>query len=204
MLVCSHGRLGLTHSTRRRRRMAADQDARNRRGFVATQLATNNAIKVLKYRLETPENLGPNSPAYHYNTQNGGNVEYFTVTVSDQGYTSSTEQARVVEERVDITVVAVNNPPVLTSPPDFQGVEDTMVDILGISVKDPDVAEIITSKLAHLVRGWGRGQGPVSPIKPSVPADKNERAIRVHSCRRVTPLLHTSQTRHTRCRHGLV
>jgi hypothetical protein len=125
---------------------------------VATQLATNNAIKVLKYRLETPENLGPGSPAYHYNTQNGANVEYFTVTVSDQGYTSSTEQARVVEERVDITVVAVNNPPVLTSPPDFQGVEDTMLDILGIGVKDPDVAEIITSKLAHLVRGWGRAR----------------------------------------------
>ncbi len=29
-------------------RAAADQGDRNRRGFVATQLATNNAIKVLK------------------------------------------------------------------------------------------------------------------------------------------------------------
>jgi hypothetical protein len=53
---------------------------------------------------------------------------------------------------VDIVVVAVNQPPVLYTPVDITGVEDTMVDVTGIRVTDPDVAEVITSRLAHLVR----------------------------------------------------
>ena len=51
-----------------------------------------------------------------------------------------------------IEVVAVNQPPVLFCPADIAGVEDTMVDVTGIRVTDPDVAEVITSRLAHLVR----------------------------------------------------
>jgi hypothetical protein len=65
--------------------------------MVGPQVDTNNAIQVLKYRLEVPENLNPSSVVWHYNTQSGGNVEYFTVTVSDQGYSSSTGQERVVQ-----------------------------------------------------------------------------------------------------------
>jgi hypothetical protein len=64
------------------------------------QVDTNNAIQVLKYRLEVPENLNPSSVVWHYNTQSGGNVEFFTVTVSDQGYTSSTNKERVVQASV--------------------------------------------------------------------------------------------------------
>ena len=70
-------------------------------GFVdRMQVDTNNAIQVLKYRLEVPENLNPSSAVWHYNTQSGDNSEYFTVTVSDQGYTSSTNEERVVQASV--------------------------------------------------------------------------------------------------------
>ena len=54
---------------------------------------------MLKYRLETPENLNPSSVVWHYNTQSGGRTEYFTLTVSDQGFTSSTDEERVVQAR---------------------------------------------------------------------------------------------------------
>jgi hypothetical protein len=118
---------------------------------VANQLATNNAIKVLKYRLETPENLGPGSSIYQYNTQHSGNAEYFTVTISDQGYTSSTDEARLAVERLDVVVVAVNDAPVISVPQDLLGREDELVDVVGVSVFDWDVNETITSPLAQLV-----------------------------------------------------
>ena len=68
-----------------------------------------------------------------------------------------------VQARVNVTIVAVNQPPVLKGPVEFSATEDQMVDIDGISATDPDVAEVVTSQLAHLVR---RKRPPSPPPFP--------------------------------------
>ena len=66
-----------------------DEAVRNRRGFTAKADATNNAIKLLKYRVETPELVNSQqSTVLHYNTQQVGEEEYFDISFNDQGYTS--------------------------------------------------------------------------------------------------------------------
>jgi len=69
-----------------------DEAVRNGRGFsgfLAKADATNNAIKLLKYRVETPELVNTEASAvYNYNTQQDGEEEYFDITFNDQGYTS--------------------------------------------------------------------------------------------------------------------
>ena len=41
---------------------------------MCAQVDTNNAITILKYRLEVPEDLNPTSPIWNYNTQVAGQV----------------------------------------------------------------------------------------------------------------------------------
>ena len=47
------------------------------------QVDTNNAIAVLKYRLEVPEDLNPTSVIWNYNTQVAGQVEYKILQIVD-------------------------------------------------------------------------------------------------------------------------
>ena len=62
-----------------------DQSARNRLGYTAKSDATNNAISVLKYRVELPELANrKESTILNYNTQQLGEEEYFDLTFNDQ------------------------------------------------------------------------------------------------------------------------
>ena len=128
-----------------------DQAFRNRKGFTASSDATNNAIRVLIYRVETPDLVNkPESTVYNYNTQQDGEEEYFDMSFNDQGYTSGIAAAQIVDTRVYVTIVALNDPPAIAVlSPDFEAVEDMLTDITGISVSDIDLMETITSSLAH-------------------------------------------------------
>jgi hypothetical protein len=128
-----------------------DQAFRNRKGFTAGSDATNNAIRVLKYVVETADLVGtPASTVFNYNTQQDGMVEYFDMSFNDQGYTSVSGAAQIVDTRVHVTIVALNDPPIITAErPDFDAVEDLLTDITGISVSDVDLLETITSPFAH-------------------------------------------------------
>ncbi len=63
-------------------------------------------------QVELTELLQTSSVRY-FNTQTGGAEEYVTVLVSDQGASGASGVAETDSLRIDVTVVAVNNPPAI-------------------------------------------------------------------------------------------
>ena len=129
-------------------------DARQGSGFTAYLVDLNSAIKVLFYKVETENLLGrPQSTVLYYNTQNSGNEEFVSVVVSDQGFTGAARTAVASSIRIDVVIVAVNDPPIVKcAVPEFSPTEDVLGSLRGISIEDIDLSEKITSSLAS--RNW--------------------------------------------------
>ena len=132
-------------------------DGRAGSGFTARQTDANNAIKVMFYAIELASLLGtPASTVRSFNTQTPGNVEFVSVTVSDQGFTSQDGIVRTTTIRIDIAIVAVNDGPILrivkSGLTEFNPTEDVLGSLYGIQVLDIDLDEKVSSSLAQ--RNW--------------------------------------------------
>ena len=85
--------------------------------FTATVSAIASAVKKIYYNVDLPQLIGdPSSTTLHYNTQNGDKVEYISISVDDQGFTGWSGVLASTFSRINLTVVAVNNAPTVTSP----------------------------------------------------------------------------------------
>eukprot|EP00667_Euglena_gracilis_P005420 EG_transcript_5457 len=79
-------------------------------------------------------------PTQYFNTQyNGGATLSLVVYVNDQGNTGGAAESDT--KTLAVTVIAVNNPPIITAPNQTAVNEDTLMTFTGISVWDPDVNE---------------------------------------------------------------
>jgi hypothetical protein len=85
--------------------------------FTATVSAIASAVKVIYYNVDLPQLIAtPASTTLNYNTQNGGNVEYISITVDDQGFTGWSGVLASSFSRINLTIVAVNNAPQVHGP----------------------------------------------------------------------------------------
>eukprot|EP00960_Hanusia_phi_P013762 403861-Hanusia_phi.AAC.7 len=134
-------------------------DGVSRLGFGGFLARVNSAIQVLFYQVESQTMVNqPGSTVLNYNTMTGsanldlvGQVEYITVTVSDQGSTGADGVSEIVSTQIPITIVAVNDAPVITSSfLEFAAQEDIVFGLKGIVVSDVDLNEVIVSSLADL------------------------------------------------------
>ena len=90
-------------------------------------------------------NIDPVTGAITYTPNaNFNGTDSFVYVVSDDGFPLP---ALIGTATVTIDVTAVNDPPVLTAPDAFEGVQDTPFNVTGISVADADVAESATPQL---------------------------------------------------------
>jgi hypothetical protein len=90
-----------------------------REGFVftATLSAIASAIKLIYYNVDLPQLINsPDSTVLHYNTQNGDNAEYISITVDDQGFSGWSGVLASTNSRINITIVATNTAPVIEGP----------------------------------------------------------------------------------------
>jgi hypothetical protein len=128
------------------------QDFRSALGFGSYLPAVNNAIQVLEYRVELQELAGTKtSTILNYNTQHSGNLEYITVTVSDQGNTGAQGVSEIATTKIPVTIVAVNDDPVIVSETLEYGLsEDTFSDLGGNVILDIDLEETTVSSLADM------------------------------------------------------
>jgi hypothetical protein len=128
------------------------QNSRSALGFSGFLSDCNAAILVLGYSVETTVLLGtPASTVLRYNTQHSGKLESITVSVSDQGNTGSTGVASTTSTQLPVTIVAVNNAPVIAmSVAEYAVIENALQPLAGISVSDVDIDEQIISTLADL------------------------------------------------------
>ena len=143
----AHGTVALNT----RSRLNFYENVREARGFTSFLTPANSAVKVVFYRVENVENLGPTSKVLNFNTQNSGNKETIKVIVSDQGLTGAAEQAKKVQIIIDVTIIAINDAPVITlEAVEYSVVEDVPFILTGLSVEDQDIDEEIDSSLARL------------------------------------------------------
>ena len=131
----------------------------------------NDALKVLEYTIEKPEFVGPASAVFGYNSQAvGQRPEFLVVGVNDQGFTGADglsqcykgEEFRGMGDgsqlscglRINVTVVAVNDPPVITTPDSayYTPRENIAMRLQSLGVVDQDVLEVTTSAMAQ--RDW--------------------------------------------------
>jgi hypothetical protein len=140
---------------------------RSEYGWNSNIWQANDALKVLIYTIEKPEFLGPSSVVYDYNSQAvGARPEFLVVGVNDQGFTGANglsqcykgEEFRGMGEgtqlscglRINITVVAVNDPPIITTPFNqyYTPRENVALRLARLGVVDNDVSEVTTSAMA--------------------------------------------------------
>eukprot|EP00960_Hanusia_phi_P034524 751133-Hanusia_phi.AAC.6 len=127
------------------------QDTPKIQGFIGSLVNSQQAIDPIQYQARLQGN-GQGVQMTYYNTQNGHNAQFVTLTISDQGSTGFTGIPQTSSSSVNITIVAVNNAPTITIDLFenlFNAVEDTPVILTGILVFDIDVSERINSSLAH-------------------------------------------------------
>jgi len=125
--------------------------------FTATVSAIASAVKVIYYNVDLPQLIAtPASTTLNYNTQNGGNVEYISITVDDQGFTGWSGVLASSFSRINLTIVAVNNAPQVNGPAlQYTAYEDNLFIFSSggkTVISDVDVDEMITSTLAR--RHW--------------------------------------------------
>lgn len=87
-------------------------ESRGSTGFTAFLNEANTAVKTIYYQIELTELLATSAVPY-FNTQTGGQVEYVSLLVSDQGASGASGVAETATVQIDVTVVAVNNAPVI-------------------------------------------------------------------------------------------
>ncbi len=128
------------------------QNSRSALGFSGFLADCNAALLVLSYAVETTVLVGTaSSSARYFNTQHSQQKETLTVSISDQGNTGKARVAESASVVVPVTVVAVNNPPVIrVDATELAVLEDTALLLEGLSVSDVDVEEKIVSSLASL------------------------------------------------------
>ena len=127
----------------------------------------NDALKILRYAIELPQFLGPTSTVLGYNSQAvGARPEFVVVGVNDQGYTGASGMSQCFKGepfrgmgdssslscglRINVTVVAVNHAPIITTPADsyYTPRENYAIVIESLGVTDEDVDEVTTSAMA--------------------------------------------------------
>lgn len=134
-----------------RSRLSFYQNTREAQGFTAFITPSNAAVKMVFYRVEKQENIGPESSILNYNTQHSNNIETVMVTVSDQGLTGAAGVAKKEEISIDVTIVAINDAPVITVDVlEYSILEDELTNLQGITVDDVDLDQQIDSSLARL------------------------------------------------------
>ena len=134
-----------------RARLDFYENTREAQGFTALITPSNAAVKVVFYRVELLENIGPSSVILDYNTLHSGNLEFVTVTVSDQGLSGAAGVAKVQDISINVTIVAVNDAPTITIDRlEYAMLEDTLTKIEGIAIMDIDLNEKIESSLSRL------------------------------------------------------
>lgn len=134
-----------------RARLSFYENTREAQGFTAFITPSNAAVKVVFYRVELLENIGPKSVILDYNTQHSGNREFLTVTVSDQGLTGAAGVAKVKDISIDVSIVAVNDSPIISIDRlEYTLLEDTLTNLEGILVEDIDLNERIESSLSRM------------------------------------------------------
>jgi hypothetical protein len=132
------------------------ENTRGGQGFTSFLGSANTAVKVLVYRVEETQFLGPSSSVLNYNTQHNNFEEAILVSVSDQGFTGAAGVSRVHSIQIDVQIVATNDQPVISiNTLEYVFVEDEQVRVRGIVVADADVDEQITSTLSQLT--WTNG-----------------------------------------------
>jgi hypothetical protein len=96
-------------------------ELRGSTGFTAFVSKSNNAIKTIYYQVEITELLTSLSSVPYFNTQSGSNQERVSVVVSDQGVSGASGVAESATANIEVTIVAVNNPPIISlNAPEFQ------------------------------------------------------------------------------------
>ena len=128
------------------------QDKRSALGFGSYLQQVNAAIQVLAYQVELQERAGTAlSTVLNYNTQHSQNEEYITVTLSDQGSTGAEGVSQIATTRIPITIIAVNDDPIITSAElEYAISEDRPSELTGNVIADVDLGEKIVSSLADL------------------------------------------------------
>ena len=132
--------------------LAVYQNERSALGFGSYLADVNAAIQVLSYQVELTELAGTKqSTVIDYNTQNSEKQEHITVFLSDQGSTGAQGISEIQSTRIPITIVAVNDDPIIHSEVLEYGVqEDTWSELKGNYLSDVDLEEEIVSSLADL------------------------------------------------------
>mmetsp|Transcript_58524 Transcript_58524/g.122278 ORF Transcript_58524/g.122278 Transcript_58524/m.122278 type:complete len:2330 (-) Transcript_58524:792-7781(-) len=114
---------------------------------------SNTAVKTIYYQVELTELLTTSAVRY-FNTQTGGASELVTVLVSDQGASGASGVAETDSLSIGVTVVAVNNPPVIgIDVIEYQPPEDTAFTFNSnspITITDVDIADVVNSSLLRL------------------------------------------------------
>ena len=129
-------------------------ETRSGSGFTSRLSDLNTAIQKLDYAVEKDNLLGrPQSTVIGYNTQVPGNVEFVTVTASDQGFSGRFGIKEESSIKIDLVIVAVNDGPVVqSSVSEFTPTEDILGPLKGITISDRDLEEKVQSTLAS--RSW--------------------------------------------------
>ena len=128
------------------------QNQRSALGFGSYLADVSSAIQVLFYQVELQELVGTEaSTVNNYNTQNAEKQEYITVIVSDQGSQGAEGVSKIASTEIPITIVAVNDDPIIHSKFLEYGVqEDSWSELKGNYLSDVDLDEQIVSSLADL------------------------------------------------------
>jgi len=126
-------------------------------GFTADSKFLQAAVRAVKYQIDMPEIIDSGlSLVATVNTQYTGATEEFVyIVVSDQGLSGASGIAQSARDkngdvglRINVTIAAVNNAPLVFTPTDFTVVEDEPILITGLSMFDIDSEERSTSTLA--------------------------------------------------------
>lgn len=135
-----------------RSRLTFYENTRKGQGFTAFNTPSNNAVRVLYYRVELLELLGPASVVFNFNTQHSANSEFVELTVKDQGFSGYKGLSKLSSIQIDVMVVAVNDAPTITIQQlEYALFEDQAQILQGLSVADTDVNEVIESSLARMI-----------------------------------------------------
>ena len=133
------------------------ENSRSAKGFTAQERFLSQAIKSIRYRVDTPESIASGlSLVTDVNTQYKGSPEEFLyLRLSDQGLTGANGFAEVARDKngdeglkVSVTIAAVNDAPTLVTPTDFTAYEDVPLHLEGLDGNDVDSDEVINSRLA--------------------------------------------------------
>jgi len=133
------------------------ENSRSAKGFTAQERFLTQAIRAIRYRVDTPENIASGlSVVSELNTQyKDSPQEFLFLRVSDQGLTGANGLAESARDKsgqeglkIYITIAAVNDAPTLQTPTDFTAYEDVPMHLKGLDGNDVDSDEKITSGLA--------------------------------------------------------